>query len=174
MRDSDLVGRIRSGETDFAVVMDDFRQQVHRWLYAMVGPGSDLEELTECVFIRAYRSLGQFDPTKGSFVTWLHTITHNVAVSFLRQRNHAPASLDAMTEEQGPTCAGPAELYEAKVRWETLQQAIGRLDPLKRHAFVGHHLRGLTWEQVAAEMHCCEHSARNWSALAAEELRAAL
>ena len=58
MRDSDLVGRIRSGETDFAVVMDDFRQQVHRWLYAMVGPGSDLEELTECVFIRAYRSLG--------------------------------------------------------------------------------------------------------------------
>ena len=174
MRDSDLVGRIRSGETDFAVVMDDFRQQVHRWLYAMVGPGSDLEELTECAFIRAYSRLGRFDPTKGSFVTWLHTITHNVAVSFLRQRNHAPASLDAMTEEQGPTCAGPAELYEAKVRWETLQWAISRLDPLQRHAFVGHHLRGLTWEQVAAEMHCCEHSARNWSALAAEELRAAL
>ena len=174
MRDSDLVGRIRSGETDYAVVMDDFRQQVHRWLYAMVGPGSDLEELTECVFIRAYSRLGRFDPTKGSFVTWLHTITHNVAVSFLRQRNHAPASLDAMTEEQGPTCAGPAELYEAKVRRERLQQAIGRLDPLKRHAFVGHHLRDLTWEQVAAEMHCCEHSARNWSALAAEELRAAL
>ena len=174
MRDSDLVGRIRSGETDYAVVMDDFRQQVHRWLYAMVGPGTDLEELTECVFIRAYSHLGQFKPAKGSFCTGLHTITHNVAVSFLRQRNHAPDSLDAMTEEQGPTCAGPAELYEARARWERLQQAIGRLDPRKRHAFVGHHLRNLSWDRVAAEMDCCEHSARNWAAMAAEELREAL
>ena len=174
MRDSDLVGRIRSGETDYAVVMDDFRQQVHRWLYAMVGPGTDLEELTECVFIRAYSRLGRFNPAKGSFCTWLHTMTHNVAVSFLRQRNNAPESLDAMTEDQGPTCAGPAELYEARARWERLQQAIGRLDPRKRHAFVGHHLRSLSWEQVAAEMDCCEHSARNWAAMAAEELREAL
>jgi RNA polymerase sigma-70 factor (ECF subfamily) len=174
MRDSDLVGRIRSGELDFAVVMDDFRQQVRRWLYAMVGPGSDLEELTECVFIRAYSRLGRFDPAKGSFVTWLHTITHNVAVSFLRHRNIAPESLDAMTEEQGPTCAGPAELYEAKMRWERLQQAIGRLEPRKRHAFVGHHLRDLSWEALALEMNCCEHSARNWSAMAAEELRLVL
>ena len=174
MRDSDLVGRIRSGEIDFAVLMDDFRQQVHRWLYAMVGPGTDLEELTECVFIRAYSRLGRFDPTKGSFSTWLHTITHNVAVSFIRHRNIAPESLDAMTEEQGPASAGPAELYEAKARRERLQQAIDKLDPLKRHAFLGHHVRGLTWDDLALEMHCCEHSARNWSAMAAEELRAAL
>jgi hypothetical protein len=35
-------------------------------------------------------------------------------------------------------------------------------------------VRGLTWDDLALEMHCCEHSARNWSAMAAEELRAAL
>ena len=171
MLDTELVVGVRKGEVDYAVLMENFRQQVHRWLYAVVGPGADLEELTERVFIRAHSRLGRYDPAKGSFGTWLHTITHNVAVSFLRERNRAPESLDAMTEEQGPTCAGPAELYEAKVRWERLQQAIGRLDPRERHAFIGRHVRRLSWRKLAAEMGCCLRSAHYWVARAIAKLR---
>jgi len=44
--------------------------KVHRWLYAMVGPGSDLEELTSACSSGPYSRLGRFDPTKGSFSTW--------------------------------------------------------------------------------------------------------
>jgi RNA polymerase sigma-70 factor (ECF subfamily) len=171
MSDGELVGGILKGLVDFAVLMDRFQQQVHRWIYAVVGPGADYEELTQCVFFRAYKRLDRFDPAKGSLCTWLHRITHNVAVSFLRQRNRAPDSLDAMTEDEAPTCSGPVEEYAVKALRERLYRAIQKLAPRRRHAFVGHHVRGLTWEEVAAEMDCCEHTARILSAQAAEQLR---
>jgi len=171
MLGSELVGRVIKGEVDFAVVIENFRQQVHRWLYAVVGPGADMEELTERVFIRAFSRLGRFDPTRGSFCTWLHRITHNEVVSYLRQRNRAPDSLDAMTEEQGPTCAGPAELYEAKARRERLRECIDALTPHERHAFLGRTLRHLPWQELADEMGCCLRAAHYWYAQAVAKLR---
>jgi len=174
MLSSELAGWGRKGDVDFAVIVENFRQQVHRWLYAAVGPGADLDELTQCVFIRAFSRWGRFDPTRGSFCTWLHKITHNVAMSSLRQRNRAPESLDALAEDEAPTCAGPAEEYAKKALCERLLVRLAALDSRRRHAFLAHHLRGLTWPEVAAEMECCEHSARNWSAEAAEELRRGL
>ena len=171
MLDTELVLGVMKGKVDYAVLMENFRQQVHRWLYAVVGPGADLEELTERVFIRAHSRLGQYEPAKGSFGAWLHTITHNVAVSFLRERNRAPESLDAMTEDEAPTCAGPSEQHEAAEARARLYRRIDELDPRERHAFIGRHVRRLSWRKLAAEMGCCLRSAHYWVARAIAKLR---
>ena len=171
MSGSGLAGGGTEGEADFAAAFESFRQQVRRWLYAVVGPGSDLEELTECVFFRAYRRRGRFDPARGSFGTWLHRITHNVAVSFLRQRNRAPESLDAMTEDEAPTCAGPAEEYEVKAQGERLYEKIDALPPKQRHAFLGRTVRDLSWRELADEMDCCLRTAHYWYTQAITTLR---
>ena len=171
MLGSILAGGGRKGEVDFAVAFENYRQQIHRWLYAVVGPGADLEELTECVYDRAVSHLGLFDPTRGSFGTWLHRITHNVAVSFLRKRNRAPESLDAMTEDEAPTCAGPAEEYEVKAQGERLYEKIDALPPKQRHAFLGRTVRDLSWRELADEMDCCLRTAHYWYTQAVTTLR---
>jgi len=171
MLGSELAGGGRKGEVDFAVIIENFRQQVHRWLYAVIGPGADLEELTQCVFYRAYSRWGRFDPAKGSFCTWLHRITHNVAVSSLRQRNRAPESLDAMTEDEAPTCAGPEEEYEVKAQRERLYERIDALPPRQRHAFLGRTVRDLSWRELAHEMGCCLRTAHYRYAQAVTTLR---
>jgi RNA polymerase sigma-70 factor (ECF subfamily) len=159
------------GEVDFAVLFENYRQQVHRWLYAVVGPGTDLEELTERVFYRAYFRRDLFDPTRGSFGTWLHRITYNEAMSFLRQRNRAPESLDAMTEDEAPTCAGPEEEYELKAQRERLYERIDALPPRQRHAFLGRTLRDLPWQELADELGCCLRTAHYLYARAVTTLR---
>ena len=171
MLDSELVHGIQKGQIDYAVLVHRFEHPVCHWIGALVGNSADAEELTECVFIRVYNRLDRYDPAKGSLYTWLHTISHNVAVSFLRKRNRAPASLDAMSEDEAPTVAGPEEEHEVQARRTRLRGLVRDLGPKERHALIGHFVRGLTWPELAVEMDCCEHSARNWAYQAVKELK---
>jgi RNA polymerase sigma-70 factor (ECF subfamily) len=171
MLDSELVGGVMEGKVDFAVLEHQYERRVYRWLYALVRNTADAEELTECVFIRAFDRLGRFDAGRGSLCTWLHTITYNIGVSFLRKRRREPLSLDAMTEDDAPSVAGPEELYEAKQRRTRLRRLVGELDPLERRALVGFAVRGRSWREVAAELGCTERSARYRALVATEKLR---
>jgi RNA polymerase sigma-70 factor (ECF subfamily) len=171
MSDGELVGGIMKGILDFAVLIERFNRAVYHWAYALVGNAADAEEVTECVFVRVHDRLAQYDATKGSLCTWLYHISHNMAVSFLRQRNRRLPSLDAMGEDEAPMVAGPEELHDARERRTRLRRLVRDLEPKQRHALIGHFVRGLTWEEVAAEMDCCEHSARIWAFEAIEILK---
>ena len=171
MLDSELVHGIMQGQVDYAVLVHRFEHPVCHWIKVLVGNSADAEEVTECLFTRVYERLDRYDPTKGSLYTWLHTIAHNMAVSFLRKRNRAPASLDAMTEDEAPTVAGPEELHDARERRTRLRRCVRDLKPKQRHALIGHFVRGLTFEQLAVEMDCSAHSARNWAFEAVEILK---
>jgi RNA polymerase sigma-70 factor (ECF subfamily) len=120
---------------------------------------------------RVFDRLDRFDPTKGSLCTWLFSIAHNVAVSFLRKRNRRLESLDAMDEDEAPTCAGPEELHDARERRTRLRRCVADLDPRERHALIGRHVRRLSWRKLAAEMGCCIRSAHNWLARAVKKLQ---
>ena len=171
MLDSELVHGIMQGQVDYAVLVHRFEHPVCHWIRALVGNSADAEEVTECLFTRVYERLDRYDPTKGSLYTWLHTIAHNMAVSFLRKRNRAPASLDAMTEDEAPTVVGPEEMHDARERWTRLRRLVRDLESKKRHAFLGHFVRGLKWTELAAEMDCCERSVRGWAYDAIAELK---
>jgi RNA polymerase sigma-70 factor (ECF subfamily) len=171
MSDSELVGGIRKGEVDFAVLMERYERRVYRWLYDLVRNAALADEMTECVFIRVNDRLDRFDPSKGSFCTWLHTITYNLVMSHFRQQKHAPESLDAMTEDEAPTVAGPEELYEAKQSRTRLRRAVRKLASMKRRALVGFAVKGEPWRVVAAELGCTERKARYLAMAAATELR---
>ena len=171
MLDSELVGGVMEGRVDFAVLEQKYERRVYRWLYDKVRNAADAEELTECVFIRMFERLGRFNPERGNFCAWLHSITHNVAVSSLRKRRREPRSLDAMPEAEVPSVAGPEELYEAKQRRTRLFRLVGRLDPLERRALVGFYVRGQSWHDVAAELGCTKRNARYRALTAVTKLR---
>jgi len=171
MLDSELVGGVMEGKVDFAVLEEMYERRVHRWLYDLVRNAADADEMTECVFAKVSERLGRFDPAKASFCTWLHTITYNLAMSYFRSRKHQPESLDAMTEDEAPTVAGPAELYEAKQLRTRLRRAMRKLASMKRRALVGFAVKGKPWRVVAAELGCTERKARYLAMAAAAELR---
>ncbi len=171
MSDSELVGGVMEGKVDFAVLMQRFERRVHRWLYDLVRNAALADEMTECVFLRANDRLDRFDPAKSSFCTWLHTIAHNLAMSYFRQLKHEPESLDAMDEDDAPTVAGPAELYEAKQQRTRLRRAVRKLESMKRRALLGFAVKGKPWRVIAAELRCTERKARYLAMAAVTELR---
>src|SRR5215208_6751163 len=54
----------------------------------ILGDRSLAEELVQEVFLKVWRSAHTFDPSRGSFSTWLYRVTRSVALDLHRKRAH--------------------------------------------------------------------------------------
>jgi RNA polymerase sigma-70 factor (ECF subfamily) len=137
----------------------------HRRIYAIcyrfTGCGTDAEDLTQDVFLKVYKNLPSFDATKGSFQTWITTLTRNLLVDHFRRTrlDRATDSLDATFdgEDDGPTMAErladprPSQEQhvaglELKVR---IQAALAELSPELREAVILRDLEDMDYKEIS-------------------------
>jgi RNA polymerase sigma-70 factor (ECF subfamily) len=90
----------------------------------------DAEEIAQDCFVKAYRSLGSFQG-QSKFSTWLYSIVYTTAMTFLRKKRVATASIDdehtyIQVEHHE---SGYADNVENKSRSFYLNQAIEQLLP---------------------------------------------
>ena len=104
------------------------------------------EELTQEVFIRAWRKLGSFRG-QSAFSSWLYPLTVNVALTERRSRRRRLARVvptDDVTTLEPPT---PAPTPETGF---DLEKAMAGLPPGARRVFVLHDVEGRTHEEIAS------------------------
>ena len=99
----------------FAVLVDRLGPRLLRYLRRRVGDLHTAEDLLQETFLKAYRNLGRYDPSR-SFTTWLFTIATRLAISHFRSRRTCVAIEDV----DPPDAAAPSP-GEAMARRE--QQA---------------------------------------------------
>src|ERR1043166_8160725 len=80
-----LVERVRAGDTSaFEALYCRFARSVHSVLLARVPPG-EAEELTQEVFLNAYRRIGDLKEPRAAG-PWLHAMARNLSIDRLRAR----------------------------------------------------------------------------------------
>jgi len=136
-------------------------RRIYSICYRFTGCGTDAEDLTQDVFLKVYKNLPSFDTTKGSFQTWITTLTRNLLVDHFRRTrlDRATDSIDASFngEEDGPTMADrltdprPSQEHhvaglELKVR---IQQALAQLSPELREAVILRDLEDMDYKEIA-------------------------
>lgn len=85
----ELILRAQAGDGEaFARVVATYRQRVFGTIYRLAGPGQDLEDVGQEVFLRLYQSLGQLRDIE-FFETWLYRLTVNTAYDYLRRKRRA-------------------------------------------------------------------------------------
>ena len=83
--DAELLARIRNGAADdFSELVQRHQSQVFAILYRYERDRGRLEDLAQDTFIKAWRSLPQFDG-RAPFAHWLSRIAVNVALDHLRK-----------------------------------------------------------------------------------------
>lgn len=86
----------------FAELLDRYGPRIHRFLLGLVGNAHDAEDLTQDVFVKAYRNIQSFD-TRRSFGPWVFTIARRTAATFYRKkRPTAPIENDPPSGEADP------------------------------------------------------------------------
>jgi RNA polymerase sigma-70 factor (ECF subfamily) len=93
--DETLVGDILNGNRDaFAVLVDRHKRGITNFIAAGVRSSSDVADLAQETFLRAYAHLGTFNPELGRFSTWLYHIARNVVRTFLGRSLRRPATAE--------------------------------------------------------------------------------
>ena len=82
--------RFRAGdETAFAELIERNTAKVHALVFRFLGDAGQVEDLTQEVFLRIYRTADRYQPT-AKFSTWLYRITANLCFNVLRSRKKGP------------------------------------------------------------------------------------
>jgi RNA polymerase sigma-70 factor (ECF subfamily) len=93
--DEVLVAEVLGGEREaFAVLVERHKRGIANFIGASVRSTSDVADLAQETFLRAYAHLGTFNPELGRFTTWLYHIARNVVRTFLGRSLRRPATAD--------------------------------------------------------------------------------
>lgn len=84
------------------------------------------EDVSQEVFVRAWRGAASYDPRRASVLTWLLTITRNAAIDSVRARRATPTEEEVLERLVYDTLQGPDPETSAVRRLES-QQAVERL-----------------------------------------------
>jgi RNA polymerase sigma-70 factor (ECF subfamily) len=120
---------------------DSCHQSVFRLAVRMVGL-QDAADVTQQVFLQAFRSIGQFNG-RSRFETWLYRLAVNESLQHLRRdrrwRYHA-LDWEPMDESYHGEDADRKEL---------LERALARIDPELRSIFLLREVEGLSYQDIA-------------------------
>ncbi len=141
-----LIERAQQGDLQaFREIYDLYLRRVIAHVGRIMGPGPEVEDVAQNVFIQVHRSLPSF---KGDakFSTWLYRLTWNVTVSHLRRR--AP-TVDLPALKQFATDDDQWSRLEARDKLRTLHAGIADLPPDHREAFVLFEIEGVPLNEIA-------------------------
>ena len=135
--DVHIIEKVLGGEVnEFGVLLSRYARKVRSFMGRMVANAEDAEELTQNVFLKAYRHLATFDAEKSKFSSWLSRIAYHEAIDYLRMKS--PIEMLPMDDEQAiwQTEDGEAmgDLFgnARKDRVELLRKAVLELPPQDR------------------------------------------
>ena len=114
------------------------------------------EEVTEDVYVQAWREADRFDATRGAALAWLLMMTRSRALDALRRADPAASVEDpvALIDESGATASrpDPLDLLSALRRDSDVHDALATLPARDRQMVALAFLRGLTHAEIAAAM----------------------
>jgi RNA polymerase sigma-70 factor (ECF subfamily) len=85
---------------------------VYRYLTLKTGSRAEAEDMTQQVFVKAYRSIRSFKWKGVPFSSWLFRIAHNLMVDFFRRQAKRPTvPLDELLVAGGEDPMKAAELH---------------------------------------------------------------
>jgi RNA polymerase sigma-70 factor (ECF subfamily) len=145
-----LIERCQAGDDEaFLELYRRHRPGVARLVQRLLGRVSDVEDVTQEVFLQVHRSLKDF--RYGSrFSTWLYRVTVNVVLMQRRARRSRPVLVEGndgvIPEDVTPL---PDEQIAQRRRIQALFRILDRLSEKKRTAYVLHDIEGLQPADIA-------------------------
>ena len=177
---ADWVRRAQEGDVRaFEQLFQQYHRGIYNTIYQMTHNDADAADLTQEVFVRAYRALPRLQ-TPEAFTSWLYRIAVNLSRNWLRDRGRVRVeSLEQPGEEgeEGNTReiadpnSDPAVLAQTRDMQERVQKAVAGLSPDHRRVVTLHHLEGMPVEEIARIMGCSIGTVKSRLSRAREHLR---
>lgn len=161
--DAKLVARVQAGDkAAFDLLVLKYQRKILRLLSRMLRDQSEIEDVMQEAFIKAYRALPQFRGDS-AFYTWLYRIAINTARNWMASQARRPSSPSLHQSEDGETFDEidnltdnntPESMLASREIAESVNQTIQELPAELRTAIVLREIEGLSYEEIAEAMGC--------------------
>ena len=85
--DSEIISLVLKGDHNaYALLVERYKSYVFTLTLRFIKSREDAEEVSQDIFVKAYRSLADFKGT-AKFSTWLYTIVNTTCITFLRKKS---------------------------------------------------------------------------------------
>jgi RNA polymerase sigma-70 factor, ECF subfamily len=160
---------IEGDKSAFTRLYDLHYDRVYRHVLYRVPSSEDAEDLTQLVFLQAWRAIGRYQLTGTPFIAWLFTIAHNLVMSFYRRTKPTTPLEDDRREERSDN--DPEHSAEAKFDQERIRAAITHLRPEHQQVITLRFLENLPHRDIAESLGKSEGAVRVIQHRALGELR---
>lgn len=179
--DAQMMLRVKIGDqAAFDYLVAKYRRPMVSFMYRMARNVAAAEDLAQEVFLRVYRSRGNYEAS-AKFTTWLYRIATNLAVNHARDTRHerpeVTVSLDEPDEESGTSFElpdGNLTAEQAMVRRERLlaiRRKVEALPEQQRLAVIMHKYQQMDYKQIAQVLKKSESATKSLLFRAYETLR---
>jgi RNA polymerase sigma-70 factor (ECF subfamily) len=141
-------------EAALSTLYDRYSRTVFGIGLKRLGDRSLAEEVVQEVFLKVWRSSHTFDPSRGSFSTWLYRVTRSVALDLHRKRVRRINSVSdgnaqmATTPDPSP---GPQEsVDDSWLSWR-VSRALERLSAAHQEVIELAYFQGLTQTEISKQ-----------------------
>jgi RNA polymerase sigma-70 factor (ECF subfamily) len=157
-----LVDRCRRGDREsFAQLMRLHEKQIYNFTYRMLGSVGEAEDLTQDIFIAAFRGIRSFRG-EAKFSTWLYRIALNQArnrIKYLSRRKFfarqtTRADYGGNTASESPE--GLADSAPTPEQWTMtkdlaaqVQECLNQIPPQARQILILRDVQGFSYEELS-------------------------
>lgn len=167
-----LVALAVTGDSSaFTQLYDRYYDRVYRHLLYRLRRTEDAEDLTQQVFLQAWRAVGRYRPTGAPFAAWLFTIAHNLVVSFYRHHRLELEHDEHPDEMAAPSDLDPEQRAEITFDQERLRRAIAELKAEQQLVVTLRFLENLPHRDIAVALGKSEGAVRVIQHRALQDLR---
>lgn len=181
--ESRLVKQAIEGDRNaFREIVEDNKKKIFYFAYDLTGSQQDAEDLSQEVFIKAFRSMHSFKG-EASISTWLYRITLNAFLdlkrkkSFIMERNRDPLDEQLAAEpvfNTNSSSRGPEAYAESRQMQMHIEQALEHLSPRERSVFVMRYYNGMSGKAVGELLRISEGTVKSLLSRAIKKLQKVL
>ncbi|CAN5221039.1 sigma-70 family RNA polymerase sigma factor [soil metagenome] len=143
-----LMSQMVAGDEDAVrALYARFGRPIYSLGLRLLGSREAAEELTQDVFLTAWRKGSRYDPARGRLSTWLMTIAHNMAVDRLRHDRGTGRPAVLMLEEIPEPALADEE--DALIERDTAERALALLSQTERQLLSKAYFSGWTAREIA-------------------------
>lgn len=147
--DGSIIYECLNGKPEaFGILVDKYKAGVYAFVCSQVGSFQDAQDVTQEVFIQAYRDLRSLRKWE-SFGFWLYRIASTRCKKWIRAGSRRPDN--AFTEDQDPNILERPSLdtYRDNQTYESLRESVDSLSDTYREVLMLHYFGGMTIKDIA-------------------------
>ncbi len=157
-----LISRAQDGEADaFRELVERSKMNVFHLAFDLTGNRHDAEDMSQEVFVKAFRSLSSF---KGNakWSTWIYRITVNTCLDHRRSKvRNAVEFNDDPDDHPAGSGVSPDQSADSRMIQQHVDNALKLLPPQERSVFVLRHYHDLPLKQIASILELAEGTVKS-------------